>query len=70
MNLTVKTADEINCPEDVVVYDLLGKLQNISCISNGPNELMLNFSGKRPGLYFVHIEAGGQTIVGKIAYIP
>lgn len=70
VNLTVKTADEINCPEDVTVYDLLGKLQNISCISNGSNELMLNFSGKRPGLYFVHIEAGGQTIVGKIAYIP
>ena len=70
MNLTVKTADEINCPEDVAVYDLLGKLQNISCIPNSSNELMLNFSGKRPGLYFVHIEAGGQTIVGKIAYIP
>ena len=70
MNLTVKTADEINCPEDLAVYDLLGKLQNILCIQNGPNELMLNFSGKRPGLYFVHIEAGGQTIVGKIAYIP
>lgn len=70
MNLTVKTVDEINCPEDVAVYDLLGKMQNISCIQNGPNELMLNLSGKRPGLYFVHIEAGGQTIVGKIAYIP
>ncbi len=70
MNLTVKTVDQIECAENVVVYDLLGKLQNISCISNGPNELMLNFTGKRPGLYFVRIEAGGRTIVGKIAYIP
>lgn len=69
INLKVKTADPIDCVEDVAVYDLLGKLQNISCATIGPNELLLNFSGKRPGLYFVHIEAGGRKIVGKIAYI-
>jgi len=68
--LTVRTADQIDCVEEVAVYDLLGKLQNISCTPNGSNELLLNFSGKRPGLYFVHIEAGGRKIVGKIAYIP
>ncbi len=67
--LTVRTVDQIDCVEEVAVYDLLGKLQNILCSSNGPNELLLNFSGKRPGLYFVHIEVGGKKIVGKIAYI-
>jgi len=69
-NLTVRTDSMIDCPENTVVYDLLGKEQNISCIPNGPNELLLNFSGKRPGIYFVRVEAGGKSMVGKIAYMP
>lgn len=68
--LKVKTRDTIECVENTVIYDLLGKEQNVTCIQNGPNELMLNFSGKRPGIYFVHVEAGGRKIVGKIAFIP
>ena len=68
--LTVKTRDSIECVENIVIYDLIGKEQNVPCIQNGPNELMLNFSGKRPGIYFVHIEAGDRKIVGKIAFIP
>lgn len=68
--LTVRTVHEMECPDSAVVYDLLGKAQNISCSSNGPNELILNFSGKRPGIYFVHIESGGRSTVGKIAYLP
>lgn len=68
--LTVRTTDPIECSGNTVVYDLLGKEQNISCITNGSNELMLNFSGKRQGIYFVRVEAGGRSIVGKIAYIP
>lgn len=68
--LTVKTRDTIECVENTMIYDLLGKEQNVNCIQNGPNELMVNFSGRRPGIYFVHIEAGGRKIVGKIAYIP
>ena len=69
-NLTVRIADQIECPENTLVYDMLGKEQNISCIANGPNELLLNFSGKRPGIYFVRVEAGGHLIVGKIGYMP
>jgi lysyl endopeptidase len=68
--LTVKTVQQIECPQNTTVFDLLGKDQNISCVPNGPNELLLNFSGKRPGIYFVHIEAGGRQMVGKIAYMP
>ena len=67
--LRVRTKDEIY-PQNTVVYDLLGKKQNISFTLNSPNELMLNFSNKRPGIYFVHIEAGGHSIVGKVAYMP
>jgi len=68
--LTVRTVSQIDSPESTVVYDILGKEQNISNTLKGPNELLLNFAGKRPGFYFVHIEAGGRQIVGKIAYIP
>jgi len=68
--LTVRTVSQIDSPESTVVYDILGKEQNISNSLKGPNELLLNFAGKRPGFYFVHIEAGGRQIVGKIAYIP
>lgn len=68
--LTIKTKDTINYPEKMVVYDLLGKVQSISYTVISPNELKLNFSNKRPGIYFVHIEAGGRSIVGKIAYMP
>ncbi len=68
--LTVKTVNQIDCPENMVVYDLLGKEQNILCIQKSPNELLLSFAGKRPGIYFVRIEAGGKQIVGKIAFIP
>ena len=68
--LTVKTKNNIDSPGNTKVYDLLGKEQNISFIIKGPNELTLNFSGKSRGIYFVHIEAGGRSIVGKVAYIP
>jgi hypothetical protein len=68
--LTVKTKVKIDCPEEVIVYDLLGKPQNIACIQNAPNELVLNFSGQRPGIYFVHVETGGKKVVGKIAFVP
>lgn len=67
--LSVKTKYEIDTDEPTRVYDLMGKEQNISVSWKSPKELLLNFSGKRPGIYFVYIKAAGQTIVGKIAYI-
>lgn len=69
-SLTIRTKEMIDFPANTVVYDLLGKKQNVSVILNAPNELMLNFSNQIPGIYFVHVVAGGRTIVGKIAYIP
>jgi hypothetical protein len=68
--LTVQTNDAIECPEDVSVYDLLGKKLNVSVSVAGVNSLRLNFAGKKPGIYFVHVEAGGKLFVGKIAYMP
>lgn len=68
--LNVQTVDTINCPEDITVFDLLGKKQNIPFTQNGQNSLSLNFAGKRPGIYLIHLESGGHTVVGKIAYIP
>jgi len=68
--LTVQTVDPIDCPEDIAVYDLLGKKQNVLLNLINSNSLSVNFSGKRPGIYFVHLESGGRTIIGKVAYLP
>jgi lysyl endopeptidase len=68
--LNIQTVDPIECEEEIAVYDLLGKKQNIPITFNGQNKLILNFAGKRPGIYLVNLEAGGRTIVGKLAYIP
>lgn len=68
--LTVETIDQINCPEDIAVYDLLGKKQNIDCTQKAQNKVVLDFTGKRAGIYLINLEAGGKKIVGKISYLP
>lgn len=68
--LNVQTVDTIYFPEDIAVYDLLGKKQDIPYTVNGLNSMSLNFVGKRPGIYLIHLEAGRRAIVGKVAYIP
>ena len=68
--LQIETVDQIDCPEDIAVYDLLGKKQNVTFTSTGLNKMSLNFAGKRAGIYFIHLESGGKKIVGKVAYFP
>lgn len=68
--LNVQTVDQIDCPEDITVCDLLGKKQNIPVTVRNSKSLSLNFSGKRPGIYLVHLESGGRSIIGKVAYVP
>jgi len=68
--LTIQTVNPIDCEEEIAVYDLLGKKQNIPYTLNGTNSLSLIFTGKSPGIYLIHLDAGGRTITGKVAYIP
>lgn len=68
--LTVQTVNPIDCPDEIAVFDLLGKRSNVPVTQTGQNSLNLNFSGKRPGIYLIHLESGGRTILGKIAYMP
>ncbi len=68
--LTVETFNQIDCPEDVTVYDLLGKKLNVPFTLVAQNKMTLNFSGKRAGIYFIRLQAGGKNIVGKISYLP
>lgn len=68
--LTIETVDQIDCLEDVAVYDLLGKKQNITCLQIALNKLTMNFAGKRAGIYFIRLQTGGKNIVGKISYLP
>ncbi len=68
--LNIQSVDPIDCPEDITVYDLMGKKQDIPFTLTGPNTGSLNFTGKRPGIYLVHLETGGRMAIGKIAFIP
>jgi hypothetical protein len=68
--LNVQTEQPIECPDEIAVYDLLGKKTDVQVTQTGDYNLKLNFAGKRPGIYFVHLETSHRTIVGKIAYTP
>jgi len=68
--LAIQTEKQVDCPEEIAIFDLLGKQVKVAVVQTGPNNLTLNFSGQRPGIYLVHIETGGRTIIGKIAYVP
>lgn len=68
--LTIQTEKQIDCPEEIAVFDLMGKKVEVAVTQIGQNNLNLNFRGQRPGIYMVHVESGGHTIIGKIAYVP
>ncbi len=68
--LCIETIDDIDSPEDIAIYDLLGKKQNVTFTQTGLNKMSLNFNGKRAGIYFIHLQSGGKKIIGKVAYFP
>lgn len=68
--LHLQTAEPVDCPDEISVYDLLGKKQEIPVSQQTSSTLTLNFAGKRPGIYLVHFETGGRQVVAKVAYIP
>ena len=68
--LNIQTNAPINCEEEIAVYDILGKNQKIPYSIDGQFRLILNFSGKIPGIYLVNFEVGGRSITGKVAYLP
>lgn len=68
--LTIETEDEIESLDDVEVFDLMGKIQNITITQTAKNQINLSFYGKRAGIYFVRLKAGEKNVKGKIAYMP
>ena len=68
--LYVETVEAIDCPDEVTVYDMLGKKQKIPFTQLAPNKMGLTLTGLRPGIYFIHLESCGKSIVGKVAYLP
>jgi hypothetical protein len=68
--LTIQTEKQVDCPDEIAIFDLLGKKIHVPVTQIDVNILNLNFRGQRPGIYTIHIESGGRTIVGKIAYVP
>lgn len=69
-DLTIQAKARLECVDELKVYDLLGKQVKVKVIQTGDTSLKLNFSGNRPGVYLVHLEAGGQSMVHKVAYLP
>lgn len=67
--LTVETEDKIDSIDDIEVFDLLGKVQDVSVTRTAVNQVKLSFYGKRTGIYFVRLKSDGKNIKGKIAYI-
>jgi len=67
--LNVKTNEAIDCTDEIEVFDLMGKKQEVQTILTDSNNARFNFSGMRNGIYFIRMNAGGHAIVGKIAYI-
>lgn len=66
--LILTTIDEIECFDEIAIYDLLGKRQNLNFSIENPYKISFSFKGYRSGIYFVHVISGGKKIVGKIAY--
>jgi len=68
--LTVETVDNIDSTDDVEVFDLMGKVQNVPVTLTAKNQIKLSFSGEIAGIYLIRLRAGGKLIKGKVAYVP
>lgn len=68
--LTVESRSKIECPEEILVTDLLGRKHFIPLVQVGDHSIRLNFNGQKHGVYFVTIESEGVQTVGKIVYMP
>lgn len=68
--LKITTEDPIDCPEELEVFDLLGRRQDILVSQDDYNTVSLNLSGKMPGIYLVRLFSGNRQLEGKITYLP
>lgn len=67
--LTIETEDKIDSTDDIEVFDLMGKVQNVAITQTAINQVKINFYGKLTGIYFVKLKANGTEIKCKIAYV-
>jgi len=55
----------------VVIYDMIGNMiENISLEREATGAFTINLSGKRPGFYFIKVQAGEESFSRRITVTP
>ena len=55
----------------VVIYDMIGNMiENIALAREAPGSFTINLSGKRPGFYFIKVQAGEESFSRRITVTP
>lgn len=57
-------------PENVKVYNLVGKEVNVQFYQYSEKKIQIDLSGNMPGVYFVRFNSGLGRISGKVIYSP
>lgn len=68
--LNVQTSRAIDCPDDIDVFDLLGKKLSVRVEEVDSSYVRLNFAGQKAGVYFIRLDSNGHSVIGKISYVP
>lgn len=68
--LRVQASRAIDCPDNIDVFDLLGKKLSVQVEQIDSSNVQLNFARQKAGVYFVRLDINGHTVVGKVSYVP
>jgi V8-like Glu-specific endopeptidase len=68
--LNVRATRAIDCPDEIDVFDLLGRKLNVKVEQLDSSNVRVNFSGQKAGVYFVRLDTKGHTVIGKVSYVP
>ncbi len=63
-------AGQIIIPENIRVFNLIGKEVRVRKFNLQGKKIQLDLSGNNPGVYFVRFNAAAGTISQKVVYIP
>ncbi|MCD6354146.1 MAG: T9SS type A sorting domain-containing protein [Prolixibacteraceae bacterium] len=67
--ITLEAGQDI-LPENISVFNLLGKLVNYSLWNRQKRKIEIDLSGNDPGVYFVRFNNGKNFVTQKISFVP
>lgn len=67
--ITFEANSEI-LPDNIEVFNLIGKKVEVSISNIDIYRLEINLSGNTPGIYFVRFYTGGKYVTKKISFVP